>query len=90
MDGSVRKRCDHPMEFTQGYNISINVIFFFFKLFFYMFFLSFLLFSKTAKRVEKENSSMALRFLPALTMMRLSSRPVMRVQVRLETCVASL
>lgn len=58
---------------------------------FYIYFSLFsFFFQKQKKRVEKENSSMALRFLPALTMMRLSSRPVMRVQVRLETCVASL
>lgn len=57
---------------------------------FYIYFSLFLSFFKNCNRVEKENSSMALRFLPALTMMRLSSRPVMRVQVRLETCVASL
>lgn len=50
MDGSVRKRCDHPMEFTQGYNISINVIFFFFKLFLILIFLFFLSFFKNCKK----------------------------------------
>lgn len=90
MDGSVRKCCDHPMEFIRGTTYQSTSSSSSSSSFLYLFFSFFFLFSKTAKRVEKENSSMALRFLPALTMMRLSSRPVMRVQVRLETCVASL
>ena len=90
MDGSVRKRCDHPMEFIRGTTYQSTSSSSSSSSLFYIYFSLFSFFFKTTKRVEKENSSMALRFLPALTMMRLSSRPVMRVQVRLETCVASI